>query len=81
VDVAEGQRMTERDRIIYRIRTLASYFTGTRMESHVKPEYRGSRRLLGVTFVDDHGVDVDVSDELLEIADALAQLDGPKVRP
>jgi hypothetical protein len=63
-----------------RLRRLAGKFTGTEMGHRLPPGDHGSARTLGVTFVNDRGEDIDVGDELLEIADQIGMLTLPVVR-
>jgi hypothetical protein len=50
------------------------------MGHRLPPGDHGSARTLGVTFVNDRGEDIDVGDELLEIADQIGMLTLPVVR-
>jgi len=68
------------DNIEARLRYLAGKFTGLEMGHRLPPEDHGASRTLGVTFVNERGEDIDVGEELLEIADEVAMLSLPKVR-
>jgi len=65
------------DEIEGRLRTLAGKFTGVEMGHRLPPNDHGSARTLGVTFVNDRGEDMDVGDELLELADQIGMLNKP----
>lgn len=67
------------DEIEARLRSLAGKFSGAEIGRRLPPTDHGSARTLGVTFVNDEGVDLDVGDELLSIADSVAMLSLPVV--
>lgn len=73
--------MTDLAHIERRLRALAAKFTGTEMGHRLPKDDHGSSRSLGVTFVNDAGEDVDVGEELLDIADEIAMRSLPKVEP
>ncbi len=66
-------------RIEARLRSLAAKFSGVEMGHRLPKSDHGSARSLGVTFVNGDGVDVDVADELGEIADMVSELSMPIV--